>query len=344
MKKAKILDFVLFAVIAISVAIIGYKMFRTENFLFSVKSKGDVLEPVAEAPPTKTTAEIVRQRPPQWIFEKVLPVQLEQFREALTASPSKVNVVKRTSGCEKGWQPMQILSLVRPALVSRVESNELQFVFGLELPRCFEVGSALQVLYFPFQSAEPFVKLVGTVTVSDLAEFQPEDITQQLLDVFGITRAEYLGYAGHLRPKGLMDTLVRFDNFAKAAATDGQFPLGFPRSENVTKERVIELKRAFPTLVILDVREPSEFANGSIPGAENVPYTLPIGISASFSWNTLGGDISNAKFDLASILSRGHVPIVVVGASAKDARPLYVMAELLKAGYRQIYWLRDGVR
>jgi rhodanese-related sulfurtransferase len=179
------------------------------------------------------------------------------------------------------------------------------------------VGGKLQVLYYSSSDNEPFVTPVGTVTISDLVEFQPSQISTAFLDLMGVTKEEYQEFAGFQRPAGLGEMLVRFDGFTKPTISDGETPMGFPRAEVVNASQIDALKKRFSNLLIVDVRTAEEFKLNSMAGAKNVPFNLPKEISAEFSWKTMNKDVLNSKFDFATISNKDPVPVVVVGASSK---------------------------
>lgn len=344
--KGKLVDLVLGVLIFASIAFIGYKFFAPSNQGAEGGSGPDArLKPVAIGGGTSTIpSTIVRPAHPQWLLEKVKPFDRSSFKSLVSSSGSPMKIVEKTAGCAIGFLPTPTVSLLAKAVVDRMESNELQFLFGFKQPRCYMVGGKLDVLYYSSKDTDPFVSAIGTVTISDLVEYQPKDMPEGLLNKMGITREEYLDFVGYQRPTGLADMLVRLENFSKRTALDGETPHGFPRAEVVTLAQLDSLKKRFPNLVVLDVRAEQEFRSGSLPGAKNISFNLPPGISAEFSWKTLNKDILNSKFDVAGVSDKGPVPVAVVGASSKDPRPLYAMSDLLRFGYRQVYWLREGAK
>ena len=340
--KGKIVDLVLGVLIFASLTFIGYRWFSSEPSPNETDTPSNETGPVVVGNSGLSTA---NDRPahPQWLLVKVKPIESAKFKSVVASSAPNMKPVDRTSGCAIGLQPTTTVSVIDRKVADRVEAGELQFLFGFKQPRCYVVGGKLQVLYYSSSDQAPFVTPVGTVTISDLVEFQPSQISSALLDLMGVTKDEYQEFAGFQRPAGLGEMLVRFDGFAKPKISDGETPMGFPRAEVVNASQVDALKKRFSNLLIVDVRSAEEFRVKSIAGAKNVPFKLPNEISAEFSWKTMNRDILKSKFDFATLSDKGPVPVVVVGASSKDPRPMYAMSDLLRFGFRQVYWLRDGV-
>lgn len=340
--KGKIVDLVLGLLIFASLAFIGYRWFAAD----SGSSPGAASRAKDTAPvglggvPGVATGG--RPAHPQWLLEKVKPIEAAKFKAVIAASSPNMKSVERTAGCA-GLQPTTTVSVIDRVVANRVEASELQFLFGFKQPRCYVVGDRLQALYYSSVDREPFVTSLGSVTISDIVEFQPNRISLELLGLLGITKEDYADFAEFQRPAGLGDMLVRFEGLAKLKMIDGETPMGFPRAEVVRIAQVDALKKRFPNLLIVDVRANQEFKLGSLAGAKNVPFKLPAGVPTVFSWKVVNQDIAQAQFEVSSVSDKGPVPVVVVGASNKDPRPMYAMSDLLRFGFRQVYWLREGV-
>ncbi|MDZ4084017.1 MAG: rhodanese-like domain-containing protein [Bdellovibrionales bacterium] len=345
--KGKIVDLVLGVLIFASLAFIGYRLFDSGSNSEPGANTGTPAskdsDPVVVGGTSGLDAAAARPAHPQWLLVKVKPIQSAKFKSVIAASAASMKAVEKTSGCSIGFQPTTTVSVIDRVVANRVEAGELQFLFGFKQPRCYVVGGKLQALYYSSSDREPFVTALGTVTISDLVEFQPSMISPELLSLMGVTKEEYVDFSGFQRPAGLGDMLVRFDSLSKSDVADGETPMGFPRAEVVGSSQIDGLKKRFPNLVVVDVRANQEFKLGSIAGAKNVPFKLPAGMPTEFSWKVLNKDIAQSKFEVASVSDKGPVPVVVVGASSKDPRPMYAMSDLLRFGYRQVYWLRDGV-
>lgn len=344
--KGKIVDLVLGILIFASLAFIGYRLFDSgpgsDTGVMTGTPTSKDSDPVIVGGTSVVDVAADRPAHPQWLLVKVKPIQPAKFKSVIAASESNMKAVTQTAGCSIGFQPTTTVSVIDRVVANRVEAGELQFLFGFKQPRCYMVGGKLQVLYYSSSDREPFVTALGTVTISDLVEFQPNMISSELLALMGVTKEEYVDFAGFQRPAGLGDMLVRFDSLEKPTVAEGETPMGFPRAEVVSASQIDDLKKRFPHLVIIDVRANKEFKLGSIAGAKNVPFKLSKGVPAEFSWKVMNKDIAQSKFEVAGISDKGPVPVVVVGASSKDPRPMYAMSDLLRFGFRQVYWLRDG--
>ena len=344
--KGKLVDLVLGLLIFASLAFIGYHFLGSDPSSDTGVTTGATAsngsDPVVVGGTSSLDVAADRPAHPQWLLVKVKPIEQAKFKSVIAASGSKMKSVSQTAGCSIGFQPTTTVSVIDRVVANRVEAGELQFLFGFKQPRCYEVGGKLQALYYSSSDREPFVTALGTVTISDLVEFQPSMISPELLALLGVSKDEYVDFAGYQRPAGLGDMLVRFDSLVKSNFADGETPMGFPRAEVVNASQIDSLKKRFPNLVIVDVRGNAEYKLGSIAGAKNVPFKLPNGVPAEFSWKVMNKEIAQSKFEVANVSDKGPVPVVVVGASKKDPRPMYAMSDLLRFGFRQVYWLRDG--
>jgi rhodanese-related sulfurtransferase len=85
-----------------------------------------------------------------------------------------------------------------------------------------------------------------------------------------------------------------------------------------------------------DVRVPSDFAEGTIKGAVNIPYT-------NGSTNTPEFDASKDKWAVEKLPADKATPLLIFGNGPSGWRHYKASVLAAKAGHKTVYWLRAGV-
>ena len=85
-----------------------------------------------------------------------------------------------------------------------------------------------------------------------------------------------------------------------------------------------------------DVRVANEFADAHIKGTINVPYK-------NNSANTPGFDGSKDVWDISKLPADKAQPIIIQGNSPIGWRHYKASVLAVKAGYKKVYWLRNGI-
>lgn len=341
--RNRVFDILLVVVILSAAGYIGYRYFVSSRSAGSPVAVGTGAAVVATAPSVNLEREAQRPAHPQWLLVKVLPVEAEKYQEVLKKYAGVLVEKDETAGCSTDPLPTPAVSLLDEVVAERVKKGELQFLFGFKQPRCYKKGQKLSVLYYANSESEPFVTALGEVTVESVVENEPTQMPDELLKEMGITREEYNDFVGFRRPEGLKDMVIKFGGLRPVKLAEGVTPPGFPRAEVVTSAEVQRLVKNLPNLRVLDVRSSEEFHAGhlQVGQVKNVPFVLPGTVSQEFNWNVLNREVLKSSFDAMSI-GQGIAPVLVYGASEKDSRPVYAMADLIRLGYRQIFWLREG--
>lgn len=341
--KNRIVDIVLVVVILSAAGFIGYRYFMASEASRPTTAGPLDSNPIVTGPVVGLARETERPAHPQWLLVKVQPIESAAYDAVLAKHTGALVQLEETAGCASDSVPTPAVSLLDQVVAERVKKGELQFLFGFKQARCYKKNQKLSVLYYGNAESEPFVALLGDVTVESVVENEPSQMPEELLKLMGVSREEYNDFVGFRRPQGLKDIIVKFGSLQPAKATSGIVPLGFPRAEVVTAAEVPKLAASVPGLRVLDVRSADEYHAGhlQVQGVRNVPFVLPPSVPKEFAWNVLNRDVLQSKFDAMSV-GQGAAPVLVYGDSVKDPRPLYAMADLIRLGYRQIYWLREG--
>jgi rhodanese-related sulfurtransferase len=85
-----------------------------------------------------------------------------------------------------------------------------------------------------------------------------------------------------------------------------------------------------------DVRVANEFAESHIKGTINIPYKNVSANTPEFDGSVDGWDISKLPADKAQ-------PIIIQGNSPIGWRHYKASVLAVKAGYKKVYWLRNGI-
>jgi rhodanese-related sulfurtransferase len=104
------------------------------------------------------------------------------------------------------------------------------------------------------------------------------------------------------------------------------------RVQEITPEQVMERLEGGEELVVLDVREPHEFAKGHLPGAVNVPRGLL----------ELKADADSPVADPA-VAEQRDAQVVTYCLKAPGARSLFAADTLAKMGFTNVAAMSAGV-
>ena len=88
-------------------------------------------------------------------------------------------------------------------------------------------------------------------------------------------------------------------------------------------------------VMVFDARKKGEYVEGHIPGAISVPYKEK-------SEKTVNFDPSKDKWDMSKYPSDKNASIVVYCNGVKCWKSYKSIVRLVKAGYTNVHWLRDG--
>jgi rhodanese-related sulfurtransferase len=120
---------------------------------------------------------------------------------------------------------------------------------------------------------------------------------------------------------------------ASVAARAADAPAALAGAKVVTAEDVMKLVGA--GALIVDARIASEYADGHIKGAVNVPYRERSKKDTSFN---AGDD----EFNIARLPSDRTAPIVIYCNGPDCWKSFKASTAALKAGYTNVYWYREG--
>lgn len=102
----------------------------------------------------------------------------------------------------------------------------------------------------------------------------------------------------------------------------------------VTAEQVKDLMaKGVP---VVDARVANEYAEAHVKGAANVPYKEKSAKDVKF-------DGSQDSFDIAKLPKDKNAPVIFYCNAAECWKSYKASATAIKAGYKKVYWFRDGM-
>ncbi|MCR4303261.1 MAG: rhodanese-like domain-containing protein [Gallionella sp.] len=113
-----------------------------------------------------------------------------------------------------------------------------------------------------------------------------------------------------------------------------QTPESIPGATIVTAEKAREM--AGKGVLIIDTRVPNEYVEERIKGAVSIPYKEKSRKSVNY-------DSSLDRFDLSLLPADKNTPMILY-CNAGECWKSYKSAKAaVKAGYKNVYWLRGGI-
>lgn len=116
-------------------------------------------------------------------------------------------------------------------------------------------------------------------------------------------------------------------------AQAGDTPATLAGSKVVSADQVVKLQAS--GAVVIDARVASEYAEGHIKGAKNVPYREKSKKAVSF-------DANRDSFNLAKLPTDKASAIVVYCNGPECWKSYKASTAAIKAGYKNIHWYRAG--
>jgi rhodanese-related sulfurtransferase len=124
-----------------------------------------------------------------------------------------------------------------------------------------------------------------------------------------------------------------FALFSTGAALAGETPAALSGTKLVTAEETA--KAIAGGAIPIDTRAASEYSEGHIKGALNVPYRERSAKSVDF-------DANQDQFDLQKLPANKETPIVLYCAGVQCWKSYKASIAANKAGYSNINWYREG--
>lgn len=337
------IDIILLVVILGSVGFIGYRILGPSS---PVPSTGTA-RTTSPTSPIPNSTPVVVDNPAQ---PPIPTVEDSEWKQIISDPVLNAARVKRADGCaELGNHRQWGFWTNNAARIKQIEDGKPQTFWGLKDFQCIEVEQPLPLVVFSEKADEPVVQYLNTMKVADIisieirkipdAYYKSQNSSVELFE-------QYLAPKRNVGP-GARDNIIRLVPITGTAPAkpDAQTaPAIVPYGKVIHKEVQEAFLKSHPQAVIVDVRSTTEFANGSLPGAINIPFTPAPRKESAFSWDVKNSDLAESKFDVSQIYPkfRGR-PVIIVGSQPGDGRAFWAMTFLSRLAGNQIYLLYGGV-
>ena len=111
-------------------------------------------------------------------------------------------------------------------------------------------------------------------------------------------------------------------------------PESLPGTTVVTAEKAKAMAES--GVLIVDTRVANEYVEQHIKGAVNIPYKEKSAKSVNF-------DASQDSFDLSKLPADKNTPVILYCNAGECWKSYKSSVVAVKAGYKNIYWLRGGI-
>jgi len=132
----------------------------------------------------------------------------------------------------------------------------------------------------------------------------------------------------------LLVTATAFASFSAVTALAGDTPATVKGIEIIDSVKAKSLMES--GVKMFDVRVANEFAESHIKGTVNIPYK-------NVSANAPDFDASQDSWDVSKLPADKAQPIIIQGNSPIGWRHYKASVLAVKAGYKKVYWLRNGI-
>jgi rhodanese-related sulfurtransferase len=136
-----------------------------------------------------------------------------------------------------------------------------------------------------------------------------------------------------MRRRVVLAAAVLVATFAAVTVRAADAPAGLAGAKVVTAGEVIKLAGA--GALVVDARIASEYADGHIKGAINVPYRERSKMATNF-------DAGDDEFKVAKLPPDKGAAIVIYCNGPDCWKSFKASTAAVKAGYANVYWYREG--
>jgi rhodanese-related sulfurtransferase len=215
---------------------------------------------------------------------------------------------------------------------------------GVTAVNCYREGDTVNVFAVPPRGRFVNAVLIGSAVIMEIYETRLGSIPEKFLKAYGIDQKTATELAKGMEPFRVeKPEPVRQYIFVKYSTTPlrnpqvGVAPRFHPFAKIITAAEAKAMIGRTPAPGVADVRSKSEFAAGALPGAVNVDLPLPRMMKPIFT------EADRGKTVPPNILPVPRTsPVIIYGADPADARPLLALANFLKMGFNDQYWLYGG--
>lgn len=352
--KVKLADVALVVIIAGAVGVIGWSLLSGQEKSPAQVENDGATEVVVQQPVVPSLANMNTKTKPSrrspfghWahmVLDSQTPVSASAI--ASFAKNAGVSVQPKSSACNREGIPTEKgLPVLSVGLKQKIETQKGGLLLSYGSRRCYEAGSAVEVLYYGDEDSEPYVERLGSFEIKELLELDYSKIKPAVWSQLGIAAADF----ADLKNPTTAAVLMRVERKGESNFTDSDLPNYHFRYLELTQENAAVVLKS--DHMFLDLRSRASAAAVPLPNAIPFEYgdTTAADKLARFSWGVKLSQLANLKFNVATILElvrdplRGKSKIIVVGNGPGDGRVYWILRELSIAGISNAYWYNGDV-
>lgn len=352
--KIKIADVALAVIIACAIGVIGWKFLSVKDKRPShTKQEGAPAVNFQSANEQSIEALNTAEKPTRrsafghrahMVLESQVAVSSSQI--AAFAKSAGAAVLPKSSACKRSGSLVETgFPILSKGLRQKIEINGGGLLLSYLGWRCYQTGSAVEVLYFGDEDSEPYVERLGSFEIKDLLELDYAKTKPAVWSELGIDAAGFADLP-HATTKAVM---LRVERRGKSAFKDTDIPNYHFRYFELTKENAISVLKG--DHVFLDLRSRADALKAVLPGAIPFEYGAATGADKQFrfDWAAKVSQIAGIELNVAAISElardplRGKSKIIVVGNGPGDGRVYWILRQLSIAGVSSAYWYNGNV-
>ncbi len=323
----KVVNAVLIVLIVGSAAFIGHRLFMGRKSA----------PPVAAGPvfPGASVAPVVRPRQFRFGISGVAAFAQQPKIQTATWSAilakEKLVPIDETTGCKVIGNSLESYY---PNLSADLNNRLVELNGGI-LPRygvkkCHKKGQTIHVSYFGDGAAELYVDAVGDFKIVDIVELDREKVSEEFWKSLGVNSM-------NINSPFAKMALLRVEKQAEAKLET--LPSVHFRYPQLTEASFGMLQGK--KVVVVDLRDSASRAALTLPNAIALDFPVASGPlkSEKFRWDVKIGDLerSPAKMEPVAQTAKDQT-IVVVGNSADDGRPFWILREFSNLNFENVLW------
>lgn len=312
------IDIILFLVILICLVGIA-------NLLLEPTQKSREITQIEAAPPQPPP----NLNSPTPDSETVPVATSDAWKQIMTDPALRAARTLRSEACSSSFEPLQWgLHTSHPDRIRQIRAHLPQVIAVTNEDFCFELGQQIQIVTFGRLPEAPVIAHLATMSVFDILQFE-NGITPSALQAFAMAS---------------LGSILRLEPATLEAQNEVLVPPVAQHGKIIFKNQREAFFKKYPNALVVDIRNPREFAEGTFPGAINVPFLIAPRSSSSFSWDVLNKDIVDTKFDIQQIerLAAGK-PIVILGGPPSDGRAFWAIHLLSDLSIRKLFYFYEGL-
>ncbi len=264
---------------------------------------------------------------------------------------TKKTTALATEAC-RNFEVSHSVSVTRDIAAS-IAAGKTNVIFKNTLrPECFLSKNDVAIVLDDVTGGSNLYQIIGEAMIERLVQFQLQTDLIALLNALKLTIQDVAYLANtEIAPQGrVVQTTALLLTFHPIREPFDPLiiPPFVPGAVSITAENVASLFREPVTgakPVLVDARDRRDLSGGpSIPGSVLAPITASSLAQLRFRMTLPITQIAGAKFEINALPKSRQAALVIYGNDDTDAAPLWVIRNLRLQNYRNIFYVRGGVK